>query len=78
MSLLERNAKVSTRYGGGFVQSIQGRAGSSSKTDWFYYVNGVQAPMGAATTNPMMIPLPTRTRAYIRTKAPFSVAHVKA
>jgi hypothetical protein len=50
MRMLQRHLSVSTRYGGGFVQSIQGHSGSSSKTDWFYYVNGVQAPMGAATT----------------------------
>ncbi|MFL5823804.1 MAG: DUF4430 domain-containing protein [Solirubrobacteraceae bacterium] len=48
--MLERHFRVGTRYGGGFVQSIDGRAGSSSKLDWFYYVNGVEAPRGAATT----------------------------
>jgi hypothetical protein len=54
MSLLTRNASVSTRYGGGFVQSIDGLAGGSSggrPVDWFYYVNGVQAPKGAASTD---------------------------
>jgi uncharacterized protein DUF4430 len=50
MRMLERHFRVSTRYGGGFVESIDGRSGSSSRLDWFYYVNGVQAPMGAATT----------------------------
>jgi len=49
MRLLQRNARVDTRYGGGFVQSIDGRAGSAG-TDWFYYVNGVEAPRGAAST----------------------------
>jgi hypothetical protein len=51
MSLLLRNATVSTRYGGGFVQSIDGHHGGyqgSSPIDWFYYVNGVEAPKGAA------------------------------
>ncbi len=54
MSLLERNYSVSTRYGGGFVQSIDGLAGgheSGAPIDWFYFVNGVQASKGAAATN---------------------------
>jgi Domain of unknown function (DUF4430) len=54
MSLLLRNAAVSTRYGGGFVQSINGLSGGQEggqPVDWFYYVNGVQAPKGAAATN---------------------------
>lgn len=51
MSLLLRNADVSTRYGGGFVQSIDGHHGGyedGDSVDWFYYVNGVEAPKGAA------------------------------
>ncbi|HEX3433604.1 MAG TPA: DUF4430 domain-containing protein [Solirubrobacteraceae bacterium] len=54
MSLLTRNATVSTRFGGGFVQSIDGLAGGQSgghPVDWFYYVNGIEAPKGAASTN---------------------------
>jgi hypothetical protein len=54
MRLLQRNAKVSTRYGGGFVQSIDGMAGGRSggrPVDWFYYVNGVEASRGAAATS---------------------------
>jgi hypothetical protein len=54
MSLLMRNATVSTRYGGGFVQSIDGLSGGQEggePVDWFYYVNGVEAPEGAAATN---------------------------
>ena len=50
MRMLERSQHVGTRYGGGFVESIDGHTGTSSQTDWFYYVNGVQAPQGAATT----------------------------
>jgi len=53
MSLLLRNARVTTRYGGGFVQSIDGAAGGSAAgrpIDWFYYVNGIEAPQGAAST----------------------------
>jgi hypothetical protein len=53
MRLLERNAKVTTRFGGGFVQSIDGVAGGrrdGRPVDWFYYVNGVEASAGAAAT----------------------------
>jgi hypothetical protein len=50
MRMLERSFKISTRYGGGFVQSIDGLAPSGGRSDWFYYVNGVQASKGAATT----------------------------
>ncbi|HEX7244518.1 MAG TPA: DUF4430 domain-containing protein [Solirubrobacterales bacterium] len=51
MRVLERNADVSTRYGGGFVQSVDGleaqeRFGRSE--DWFFYVNGVESTVGAA------------------------------
>ena len=52
MRLLQRNAKVDTRYGGGFVQAIDGRAGGRSggrPFDWFYYVNGVEAQKGATS-----------------------------
>jgi hypothetical protein len=51
MQLLEHNAKVSTKYGGGFVESIDGHSGTSDHYDWFFYVNGVQAKKGAAATN---------------------------
>ncbi len=53
MSLLLRNATVATRFGGGFVQSIDSRSGgqhAGQPIDWFYYVNGIQAPKGAAET----------------------------
>jgi hypothetical protein len=50
MRMLERSFKVQTRYGGGYVESIDGSSGSSSRLDWFYYVNGIQAAQGAATT----------------------------
>jgi hypothetical protein len=46
---LERVQKVSTRYGGRFVQSIGGVSGSlSGERDWFYFVNGVEEDVGAA------------------------------
>src|SRR5437588_3577637 len=50
MRMLERSFRVQTRYGGGFVQSINGLGGSSARLDWFYYVNGIEAPAGAAAT----------------------------
>jgi hypothetical protein len=49
MRLLEGRYDVTTRYGGGFVQSIEGLEGSGSRQqDWFYYVNGIEASDGAA------------------------------
>jgi hypothetical protein len=54
MSLLLRNYGVKTRYGGGFVESIGGLAGGETHgqpVDWFYYVNGVEAAKGAASTD---------------------------
>lgn len=52
MRLLQRNAKVETRYGGGFVQSINGLSGQADageQIDWFFYVNGLLAGRGAAS-----------------------------
>jgi hypothetical protein len=51
MRMLERSFHVDTRYGGGFVESINGLSGNSSRLDWFYYVNGIEATQGAATTS---------------------------
>ncbi|HWH54506.1 MAG TPA: DUF4430 domain-containing protein [Gaiellaceae bacterium] len=49
MDALQRVADVDTRYGGRFVQSIDGVSGSlSKKRDWFYFVNGYEADRGAA------------------------------
>src|SRR5436305_4687436 len=50
MRVLERHFDVGLRYGGGFVESIDGVSGSSARRDWFYYVNGLEAPKGAAST----------------------------
>ena len=52
MRLLQRNADVETRDGGGFVQAIDGVAGGrrdGRPVDWFYYRNGVLAEEGAAS-----------------------------
>ncbi len=51
MTLLQRHFRVGTRYGGGFVESIDGHAGNSDRVDWFYFVNGIQAGQGAAATD---------------------------
>jgi hypothetical protein len=55
MSLLLRNDKLTTKYGGGFVESVDGLSGGQEvggdPVDWFYYVNGIEAPKGAAATN---------------------------
>src|SRR3954452_5349043 len=45
--LLDSNADITTRYGGGFVQSIDGLAGTGD-SDWFFYVNGIESPVGSA------------------------------
>ena len=44
MRMLQRDFDVETRYGGGFVQEIDGIAGGREDgrpVDWFYYVNGI-------------------------------------
>jgi Domain of unknown function (DUF4430) len=49
MEALARAAKVKTRYGGRFVESIDGVAGSLTRQrDWFYFVNGIEADSSAA------------------------------
>jgi Domain of unknown function (DUF4430) len=51
MRMLQRDFEVETRYGGGFVQEINGIAGGREDgrpVDWFYYVNGILADDGAA------------------------------
>jgi hypothetical protein len=51
MRFLTRSFSVQTRYGGGFVQAINGLSsqyGTGRRVDWFYYVNGIEASKGAA------------------------------
>ncbi|CAA9502994.1 MAG: hypothetical protein AVDCRST_MAG30-2030 [uncultured Solirubrobacteraceae bacterium] len=51
MRLLRRRVDTDTRYGGTFVQELEGRAGGAQegrRIDWFYYVNGIEAEVGAA------------------------------
>jgi hypothetical protein len=46
---LEREAKVETRFGGRYVQSIEGIAGSlSARRDWFWFVDGIEGDRSAA------------------------------
>jgi hypothetical protein len=51
MRVLEGEAEITTRYGGGFVQSIEGfeetRRGGRPY-DWFFFVDGIESPIGAA------------------------------
>jgi hypothetical protein len=52
MRQLQRSFKVRTRYGGGFVQEIDGVGGgrrSGRPVDWFFYVNGIESGSGAAS-----------------------------
>jgi hypothetical protein len=49
--LLDREAEITTRYGGGFVNSIDGVEGEVSdgrRADWFFFVNGIESSRGAA------------------------------
>ena len=49
MQALDRVADIETRYGGRYVQSINGIEGSLAKRrDWFYFVNGYEADRSAA------------------------------
>jgi hypothetical protein len=51
MRVLEGSADISTRYGGGYVQSIDGveeAEHGGRPYDWFFYVDGVESPIGAA------------------------------
>jgi len=51
LRFLDRNTDITTRYGGGFVQSIDGLAGTSGGdrvNDWFFYRNGIESPVGSA------------------------------
>lgn len=50
MRLLRSTQKVETRYGGRFVQSIDGVSGGGpeGRRDWFFFVNGLESGVGAA------------------------------
>jgi hypothetical protein len=50
LRLLRSRFDIDTRFGGRFVQSIEGieGGGPSRRRDWFYFVNGIEADVGAA------------------------------
>ena len=50
MRMLRSEFDVTTRFGGRFVQSIDGieGQGAGGQVDWFFWVNGVEADQGAA------------------------------
>src|SRR3954469_4115085 len=50
MRFLESRRAVKTSYGGKFVTTIDGLKSStgSGRSDWFYFVNGIEASVGAA------------------------------
>ena len=49
MQALKAEADVTTRYGGRFVQAIDGLEGSlTQRRDWFFFVNGYEADRSAA------------------------------
>jgi hypothetical protein len=49
MQALDSVADVDTRYGGRFVQAIEGLEGdTSAQRDWFYSINGIEADRSAA------------------------------
>ncbi len=50
MRMLRSEFDVTTRFGGRFVQSIDGveGQGGAGQVDWLFWVNGVEADMGAA------------------------------
>ncbi|MBS1886219.1 MAG: DUF4430 domain-containing protein [Actinobacteria bacterium] len=51
MRFLEGKDEIQTRYGGGYVKSIDGVEESERgghPYDWFFYVDGVESPIGAA------------------------------
>ena len=46
---VERELKVTTRYGGRYLQSVNGLAGSlTQQRDWFFFVNGIEGDRSAA------------------------------
>jgi len=48
MQALDRELDIETKYGGRFVQSIEGIEGDASKRhDWFWFLNGIEADRSA-------------------------------
>lgn len=48
MQALDREADIDTRFGGRFVQSIEGHEGDvGARKDWFYFINGFEGDRSA-------------------------------
>jgi hypothetical protein len=46
---VERKLKITTRYGGRYLQSVDGIEGSlSGQRDWFYFLDGIEGSVSAA------------------------------
>ena len=53
MRALASKVELETRYGGRFVQSIDGLAGSlENQHDWFWFVNGYEGDRSASRARP--------------------------
>lgn len=60
MEVMFRNLDIQTAYGGGFVNKINGleskytfyTGSERKKLDWFYWINGILAPVGVAEYRP--------------------------
>ncbi len=49
MQALDRATELETRYGGRYVQSVDGLGGSlTARRDWFYFLNGIEGDRSAA------------------------------
>jgi Domain of unknown function (DUF4430) len=49
LQALDREVDVSTRYGGRYVQSVDGLEGNlGGRRDWFWFVNGIEGDRSAA------------------------------
>ncbi len=49
LQALESETDVETRFGGRFVQTVDGVEGSvTAQEDWFYFLNGIEPDVGAA------------------------------
>jgi hypothetical protein len=54
MRVLEADAEVETRFGGGYVHAIDGVAEGErdgDPYDWFFYMDGAESPVGAASVD---------------------------
>lgn len=55
LEYMQHELQVDTHYGGGFIGEINGLKStnkSGNRYDWFFYVNGIGSPVGAAQIKP--------------------------